>query len=540
MYNIGSSPVGYSDLPLASLYPIYTRNKWQIEWNYKDGGFKKLLNFDVESYITKINFELNEKICGICTISMVYIDFPINIDDEVTIRYNGNPVFSGYIESIPDIKGGKVKIQPYHKRFDSTLYNGSFTGKTIKEIFKTIIQAKESQTGIRWNESFITITDTDTYTYSYNYEKIKKIIDELVNKLDDTFWGVNAYKIFTVYQDETTVTKTLGNCVNQEYISVTNNIDYSKIKQTRYQVYRKVADGDSERVGEVGYGSGYNAIDLENVIHVKESKFNVTITEFTDTECKDFAYADLNSQQAPNSTKIKGYNIENGFPEIGKKWKVYNKLELVNKRIINCNALTADSNLDFFDQSPVGWGNTGGTLSVDTSEFVLDGKSIKYVTTAGFTCNFLWGLPVPSGNQIAKFKSPVNFNIMMKSSNISTFNLIFYGSHGTTTIPMSIENINKWVLYEFDFIKNGITDLYAIRWEFPADTQKTIYIDSINIFGYFKDEYEGNIKSINIDVDKKTTNQADIDLNFYDKQLNDSLFATEKRVEILESITQET
>ena len=561
-FNIGSTKVGTYDQSLGNLYPTYSRNAWKIFWNYKDGGGKKVFEFDIENYLTLINFELNEKICGACSIDFSYIDFPINIDDEIIINYSGVDVYSGYVQTIPDVKGGKVKIEPYHNQYSEKLYSGSFTNKTIKEMLKIIVQEKQSETGIRWSNNFVDITDTTTYDISYNYEKCKTIFDELIKKLDDKYWGVNASKIFTVYENESSVTRTLDNCINQEFVSVSNDLDYDKIENTRYQVFIKTTDGDSERVGEVGYGSGYDPIELEQVVHIKENKFNITVPELSDSEALDFAYADLEAQQVLNTTKIKGYDISQMFPEIGKKWKIIDKLDLITNRVLNCNETTSDSNFEFSDDGTSGWYGRNGTLAIDTSTYVYDAKSIKFTNAGGldsfFGYDFVNNVVLVSPRKVVFMMYCTQIciiDMIIYSGTADSSNLVTDGDVNITTdadvniivdtfssssYTINVENPNRWVMYELELKSNNINIIKKIQFDIGNQSQKSFYIDNFNIFGYYREEYQGNIKKVSIKIDKSQSNQADIDLDFYDKELNDDYFREKRRIDILESMGQET
>ena len=86
-------------------------NGWIVYIYHKSGGLKKVIYINQDnSPLNSFSFEYNERIMGAGTLNFSYLDFPLDADDFVLIRYNNNLVYRAIIETIADPKGGKVKM----------------------------------------------------------------------------------------------------------------------------------------------------------------------------------------------------------------------------------------------------------------------------------------------------------------------------------------------------------------------------------------------------------------------------------------------
>lgn len=559
MWLFGNTKVGTNPTFTQNLFPINPQESWLINWLYKDGTIKRSFSLGFENPIKSIKIENNQRVTGSADIDLLYIDFPIHIKDKLEIFYKGVKKYTGFISNLPDAKGDKIKIQPYHSIFDNLLYNGSFTNKTIKEIFQTIVQSKFSITGIQWIDYYIDIDDPALYSFSYEYESCKKIFDDLIDLLDDRYYGVNELNIFTIYQDETALTKIID---GQDFASLSIEQNYDDIEQTRFQLFQKDIDDNNVRVGEIGYDSEESAdfppIDLENIVFQKEGKYNINISDYSLLECQTLGYSKLLSLQAPYSVKVKGINIDSYYPRIGDKVRLVDQLFLANKTVLNCSQVTNDADLNFFSDGNDEWNSINGTVSIDLVNYVNNKKSVKYATETGKENTLYYNFV-----NYLKIENPRKLNFMVRSNKITTFKLqLIAGSNAlidesgnflidedgfflgdddgiVKEINFSIENVNKWILKTIDLKSYTVEKIKKISFIFPSmSSEANINIGDVSIFADWKDEIEGNVKKVNITIDDKKNNLADIELNTYSRQLNDTFFALEKKVKELELIGQ--
>lgn len=550
----GYSKLGYNESFSINPNVISEFNQpWKIDWYYKDGALKKSLLFGIEGNIKNFEIELNERIQGAVTIEFNFIDFLIHMKDIVEIFYRGVKKYTGYISSMPDSKGGKINIDPRHTIFDRLLYNGSFENKTLRYIFKTIVQSKQSITGIIWNDFYVDIDDETEYSFDYNYENCKKIFDDLKDLLDDTKWGANENNIFVVYQDEDTVTKIFD---NQNFISVETEESYDDIDATKLQVFQKDINDDTVRIGEVGYGGDYPTIALEEKIYQKEGTLNIDVPDLTETECLDFAYSKLTSLQSGISGNVKGFNLDSWFPQIGKKIKLNDKIYPVNFNLLNCKLLTADAQYNFFSDGNDKWDCSFGALALDSVNYINNSKSIKYTNTVSnkFWYDFENGFIVNNTQKInialrsnKVLNLTIKINYIDKSSTYIDVNKnnyvdssgnVYVSQNETLSIIHNVSNINRWLFIAIPF-NFSIVKILKIEFSFEDQLSSTIInIGNVSMFADFRNEIEGTVKKAKIKIDAKNNKLCNITLNKYNKELNNNFFRLEKKIKEIEAISQ--
>jgi hypothetical protein len=514
---------------------------WQIRLYHKSGGLKKLWFIgQLDTPIKKIKFELNRKICGAGEIEFAFLDFPIDGGDYIEIYYNGVIKYRALVDNSADLKGGKVKLIPYASRFNTLLINNNFVSKTIKEILETIILENQSMTGINWIGELIDTGETDTYSLDYtNYETIKKVIDELIKKLDDREWGINANNQFEVYELQNTSFDQLFFHSDQPYFSqIETKKDYSKIKFTRYQVFKKTSgSGQMTRIGEVGYGGSYSALTaIENILgERREGKF--TASEIlSDAAALNLAYQTLISDtETPETITAKDLDINLYFPVIGDYCKFQDRPELILQTIIDCESLT-------------GWSNV--TLDTDSVE---GNKSVTFDysdTTTIYKFDF---------GEIKRYLSPEKIGFMVKSDiagdylDFSTGAGLTKGVLGAcsegacsssetqtnylfeTIYPVYIPNAGAWIYNEFSLENNEISQIGFRFNSAPPGGTASINIDRIQIYVYYRSEYTGNIVRASFELTENGEN-CSLEAGQYDLQANDELFQINRDIEKIKAV----
>lgn len=555
MFRISTQGIGTAiQSPLSSIDKPGNYFEWDISLYYKDGGKKRTWYLGQDnSPLHNMSFELNEHICGSGSMEFSYLDFPIDADDYIVVRYKGQNVYRALIDNTVDPKGGKIKLEPFHIRFREILINDTFTTATIEYILESIITDNQDETKIQWLDGFIDIDDTDTYTLDYSgYDNIKKIIDELVKKLDDRYWGTDANNIFRVYTPDSVVTEDYFYTLDPKYTEINVKTNWSKIKATRYQVFKKViAGGESERIGEVGYGGSYPAVDAEDFLRTKEAKFNVSEYIASDSEALDIAYQNLVVEtETPQNIKVKNFDINElldsvGTNPIGKLIKVQDREEIILRTIINCNALTNDdTSTTIYDSGA--W--SGATI--DTSDFVDGSGSITFSS----------GSIVYDLGNIISFKEPTRIGFMIKSTiagnylemstgqeingwgagtwGLGAWGINTFGSDDlwNTTREINIPTGSVWTFIDVPIID---TELRYFGIRFTDSTSATINVDRIQMYLPARSEYEQNIIKASFVIQNDLLNTS-VDMNKYALQANDLLFIADKKIDKLEAIAQQT
>ena len=74
--------------------------------------------------IVSVEWEMNERLCGAGSITLAYVDFPIDADDYVIVSYNGEKRYRAIVTNTADPKGGVIELMPLSVRFQELLYNG--------------------------------------------------------------------------------------------------------------------------------------------------------------------------------------------------------------------------------------------------------------------------------------------------------------------------------------------------------------------------------------------------------------------------------
>ena len=519
------------------------RYKWTVNWFHKSGGLKKTFVIGAaENPILKVDLELPKKLCGAGEIELAFLDFPVDGDDYITITYDGIIRYRGIVSNSVDPKSGVVELLPYSVRFSETLYNNSFTDKTAAEILQTVIEFVFDDTGITYNSIYVNTGSTDTITIQYEYEQVSKIIDDLVDRLDDRFWGVDVNNIFNLYVDNTTVDQYMFQTANTLFQDIEIKKNYGNIKETRNQVFRKDNAGDTVRAGEVGTGGSYPILPIETIMRKIEKKIVVSDL-LTNTEALIYAYAKLIAEtEIPLSIEIKGVDLTRYFPVIRHRIKCQDRTERILRTIIPCDTVT-------------GWSGSVA-ISLDNDDYVEGSGSIYFEAASSVNAvQFDLGV-IKRWNDVNKIgfmlkadyagdyleffaysgESPFIDDVDILINDIDEY-IDMYGSTSNVRIPFHIPNGGVWNYYDFD-IDIDTFRYFGIRIISDPPASSTIHLDRVQLFLLHRTEYEANVKMAKISIDSSGAT-CDMTLNKIDSGANDLLFAMNKKIAALEAVNQQ-
>lgn len=538
MYIVGENFVDEEPLTsISEITPPIPYYRWRITFLYRDGAIKKRINVGAGDFpIKKFRFLLANSGCVTASIDMENIDYPIDIDDQIIIEHKARRKYRGWVEAIPDDKGGKISIAPYLKKLSSVVFRGSFSTESITDRIKTILDATDDFTNVRFNLSAMDMSDNTGFPITYDDEKVKKTIEDYIDKQEDRHYGVFefGYLHFRAKKSGTNYDYIIFNDENAPFESVTEKIDTKRIKNTRLELYQKSGAGQITRIGRVGFGGAYPIIDLETIIGTRIGKF--TIPEGLDStgdpdsdavtnEGKDYGFATLTAMTTPSNTKIKNMDIDRIDAVIGDRILIFDKLQLRLRTIIDCDSLT-------------GWNN--GTLSTDRVEGT---NSVRWDTSTG-DLDFDFG-------EVKRYNGLQKIIMRIKSSALGTFIKVTFkkdqmgwgaGAWGEDAwgvesedtsiatadyfnINIFISNLNGWNLIEL------YTDIQNIRYvSFTASKNAIVLIDDIQIYDYNRKTIDGNVIKLTYNIDSPKERFYDLELGDYDEKANDKLFELDKKV----------
>jgi len=518
---------------------------WRVDWYHRSGGLKKTMYFGIENIpIQSIEFEENKKLIGAGNIDLAYVDFPIDIADEVNLYWKNSKIWRGLVDSQIDPKGGKIKLIPYSDLLDTRIINYTFSSATLETMLQTIIQdINVSDTGITWNSEYIDIDDTALYSIKFDYVTAKKAIEDIIKKMNGREYGVDINNVFNVYSPSTTISKVIQNCEDQWYSKLVNKVDDSRIKATRYQVFIKsTSAGQSLRVGQVGYdavGDPYPIQDIEKISKRKDIKFSLSAS-VTSTFALDMAYQDLQNQnQLRNQITLSNFRIDKYNPAIGNYVKCVDSQELVLKTLIDCNTETNWNNATVYSDSYVdGTGSIQILVSVPSEEVYYDFGEIKrydYIEKIIFMVQseqdigeiMQMGI---SENSSTLFDNPYPFFINdsdlweMKQIAITEKSFRYLGFRLKTTRDVK----RQFMTLGRNAMGEGVA---------PSEYAQ-FYFDRIQAYTYDRNEYTANVvqKKYKLDNNELT---FDLVLGDYDSQSSQELFDMKREVEKLQEIQQQ-
>lgn len=519
--------------------------EWLIDFYHSSGGKKSSWFFGMDNVpIESMSFEYNKHIVGAGDMVLNFVDFTIDANDRVKIWYKNNLVYQGIVDSTPDEKEGKIKLVPFSEQFSERIINMSFSSQTISNMMYDLVT--EYDLGINWNTDKINIANNDLYTIEFKYKKINTCLDDLATRMNDREWGVDVNNNFCVYNPSTTLRKVLFQAEDKLYTEVETKNNNDKIKETRYyQVMNKGAGGKQVPVGNVGYditGGTYPILSIEKIARRKDGTYTMSNDGVSSSMAKDFAYAKLQSlTNNGQSVKIKNVRYDKYQGEIGDTIRVVDDWERALITVEDCNSITDWTNAELY-----------------TDDYVSGSGCIQMKGTDPTDTAIVKDL-----GELKRFKNidHLEFMIYSDEDNGNTIEMSLSNSSSTlftNLYQIFIDSPNVWerkkvkiTETEFRYIGFRLNSKRIIsrNWNsvdinvvgesaYPAEW--TIYrFDRIRIYGYCRNEYEGNIVQTKFKIDKKGIDY-EIILNDYDLQANDELFRIQKEIENLKAIQTST
>jgi hypothetical protein len=545
MYSIGSQGIGETLISTSFLNKPTSQGKWQIRIMNKSGGQVANWFFSQDDCpIESLSFELNKKICGAGSIKFSFIDFPLDADDYVEVRYNGLLIYSALIDISIDPKGGEILLIPFSQRLSELQITKSYTNQTAAAIFLDIITSVQTYTGINYISFYVDTDSTELYTLDYTaYESPYKMIDDLVKNLNDKFWGVTANRTFTVYNMDTTTSQSFFYGDDPAYTKIKEKTDYTSLKNTRYIVQKKSSDteGTVATLGIVGGGGSYPILPIEKTVRTKIGKMTISEYISSDSDALQIAYNQLIAETSviPQTIDVENFDLSRLYdPEniIGTRITVQDYPEYINRILLNCDSLTDDSD----DMVNNGFW-TGCTI--DTTTYLHGTGSITFANE----CTYTFGRAI-------RIYSPVliSFQIYADSVCQIAFDMTNYGNNmgyagigyagidtdiGETLFDnpqiMTIDTPNVWVNQKVTLPVTTFSKL-----GFQVIGSATVNIDRVQVFCIHRSLYTAPIVQCNVKLDQKET--IKLKLNEYDTKANDKAFDDSRRIAKLEAIAHTT
>jgi len=352
----------------------------------------------------------------------------------------------------------------------------------------------------------------------FNYVTAEKAIEELIGILTNRYWGVNAENRLVVYTPNTAVDEVLFQNNSPYYTEVNIKKNWNSIKATRYQVFKKTTGGGSERIGQVGYGAGYDPIDLEKIYRKKEGK-EIISTSMSSSEALDFAYSKLTNLEVPISIRVTNVNMDYYIPAIGDYIQVQDEEEKVIRTIIDCDSVT-------------GW--TGATI--DTADYCEGSASIYFTaTSSGNSMYYDFG-------SLKKWRYPSRLGFMIKGTVVGEYLEWSYSNDSSTLWDnaknIKIDSANVWEYTDYSHTDNF--RYIGIRCTSSPTSPSDINIDQVCLFSGYREIYENNIKQINFKISEFNDRLCHFTAGQYEQQISEEEQELRFKVENIETISYST
>lgn len=529
----------------STLITLTQKYPWRIEMYSRDAGIMGRWNIgSLNMPFSDFSFSISEKGPMDAKLNCPRIDFLTYYGNEFRFFYNNEQKYRGYLESVPDPKGGVINITPYHTRFGQLTFNSTISGVTFPEYMGTLINANSSNLGIGYSTALVTDYDsTGVLTGTvYNYETIQKFIDDYYKNVENVYYGVNSTGYFYLKKRSTAVTKVLYSGECQSFGNVTYKKDYSKIKATRYDVFLpSTGSGNSTYVATIPDGTdSYPYWSLENDIGIKIEKLNA-VKGLTAVEAKLYAYNKIISQKIPVNIKISSIDVRTYDLQIGEKVRVWTNPEWQLYDLVDCDSVE-------------GW---YGNIELNTTDYIEGSGCINILTDLPAYYDF---------GKTLHFKKITKLLFMIKSTQTGQFLDVFFANYhpyellyfsdgiygkGNYSIGMSdntsteasdvtkvrikITDENKWNQIE-------IPCTYAFRYlGFILQENSTIQnlrinVDDIKLFGVFQNHYEGNVVKLDYKISNDNYHLYDAELGDLKQLSNNINYWLKEKVEKLEAV----
>lgn len=540
LYTISESVISETIIPdSVSVEPPTAYYPYRVEILSNDGGYIRDWAIGADGCpLSMVQYEETERGDVKCTIDIAEVTFPLNYSDIVKIYYNGKLDYIGYIEKLPDPRGGKIQVYPYIQRLKDILYNGSFSAKTPKEILETVITSTDSDTDVFWNSDAVDINVTDTYSPTYAYIKVEKIIDDWVKLEDDAVWGVdNGFLVVKKPDDD--VKYTIFNDDQPPFVEIEEDNDSTKIEATEYRVFAKNASGDTDYVGIVPDGGTYPDLSLETDIGRKITGRLTAPDGLTGADALEWAYAKLKAYYPAQTVKITGLDRRLFDIKPFDKVRTWGNEELQLETIEDCEALTywhgSDSLALSSDAKKGLYSVEFDTGTAKTELIYIDFERTR--TYRGVEKLVFWIKSPDSATKavavrLGRYETSANYNEW--AGEYASPPLYGEGVYWDTADNVSIRTVGAWNVIELS-INPGAFQF--IEFKSISDTDITIRIDEVQLYHFYQKLYELNVKTVKYKIAKSNYHYYDLELGSYDRKANDKLFEIERRLTELEEVT---
>lgn len=538
MINVGSYIVGSvkgNSQTKSGTNNIIYNTPFYVEFLNREGAFKRgfYLNSN-DNPILEIKFKLNKQGPSDGSVEFAYIDWTIDRFDIVNIYYNGTKIYSGLVDSKPDLDGGEIALIPKRSRLKDliferkTYFQGLIHAKTILINFVfTSTKAKNSRmfySPTKIESAFLNKDTTALVSPRFEDTDYESIIKQLIDQIDsDANWGIDENDMFFINYPETQVSARLEQGDTPDFDGVDISTNYDNIKLTRAIVYRAgdTDNGEADDVycGKVCFEDSAEEFQpiasLENETGAIECVVSidtvlVSINGTTDSQRKQqkeqakklaltYAYNKIKAQQVEKSIELKKINLGKFIPKCNKRIqivKTYTKP--VMWTLVDCE--TAE-----------GW-------DVGEDHFLPDRKlhGTRSLYVGG---NF-----------------PATYSFGRNISGINALECYVYGVIQNTILRIKISDnefefcLNSgWNRIEIDISKTTFSSI-----SFKSDSYFCL-LNEINAYSPNKQVYEGNITEIQYTI-KEGDVTCNATLGNYDVAVNDVLQELDWKIKTLEKI----
>jgi hypothetical protein len=484
----------------------------------RDGGLKKVwyYNQDSDTPAMSLKIEVTKNGSGAGNLKLAYLDFPIQVEDIIIVFIGGEIFYKGFFENDVDVSAPVGIIAPKSKRFKEILYTGSFILEDPRDILETVVSATASETGINWDTNKVDFEDPlDPVTIDYADESVYSIVNEMVDRGFNKYWGVDTEDDFFIRESQpTNVVQTFYLGENPVYGGIDVKESYRRIKMTEAAVYAKrtvTISGEevtqTEPIGTVGTGGAYPVLELRKKFRKIQGKLTAPEVLTSDTAVLDWAYGRLTEKEAKvrKTIKLTDFDIIN------------NTLSVGDTIIVEDTDKLTILDLDITD-SLVNWSNaTIGTGRFQNDAIVLSSSTDGYYDLKDCT----------------KWYRQEQIGFFIKGTTDQQIQIAL--SDNPTPLSSEFKTISLRSTGVFDFYKLDLTSNQEFRFIVFKVTGVDITLDEINILCYNRTKHTDEVSSIMINFMPAKV-QATIKLGDLIDEESYEMFERDRKIRILENI----
>lgn len=480
-----------------------------------DGGLKKTwyYNQDSTTPAMDLKIEITKNGSGAGSLKLAFLDFSINVEDEIRVLSGGSVIYKGFFENEVDVSEPVGKISPLSKRFKELTFTGSFTLESPQDILENVITTTASDTGISYNSSKVDFPDLlDPVTIDYQDIKIQDIINEMVDRGLNKYWGVDTDDEFFVKESNTTTpTQKIYLGENPRYGNIKVKIDYSKIRMTEAGVYAKrtkTISGENvsvtEYIGDVGTGGSYPVLSIRDKVRKIRGKLTAPDILPDDTDVLNWAYGRLTEKEAivRETVTLSDYDYINYPLTIGETIQVedQDKLTILNTNITN---------------SVTNW--TGVTLSTGR----YDNNAVQIVSSGIYDYQY-----------ITQFYKQQKMGFFIKGEVDQQIRIAMSETPTPLTSEYTNIVINSTGVFSFYNISYTNSFRYIV---IEVITGNPIIIDEINTLCYHRTQHIQEVSSVTLQYQPEKI-KATVKLGDLIEEESFETFELNRKIRILEAI----